>query len=436
MTNNILSTLFNWKKLALAIAVVGTCWIVTGQQSQVLALGDLQCGKFTITHNIPDYFLESNPNKSYRVTVSYAGDGGCTVCPGGLDLRDWGLQVNAPTGDQYIITPNPMTGPRTVTFNVSQASNPGFFSSMRNEFALRFFVKDVWGHCPVKEYEVLDNPPIECRDFRVYQERRIDSDGDGVGDQNAWCYAGDNACIDKDVNLMAEVKVFRNGVAAVGEQMAIGVTGRTGIGCTVDGSGLCKPPNGIGTLRSTGSKKLSLRSDSLNLASICTSAAFTVGSCGVEPQLCNINPTNLLITSPTDPNATEPQPYKLCDQVSDSLTTATGDSMKDLCIECIGGNEEGKEGVWTAVGCIPKDPETIVSVVVRLGLGMGGGFALLNILAAGFRLSVSQGNPKQTDEAKQQLTAALGGLLFIIFSVVLLHFIGYTVFKIPGFGEP
>lgn len=402
--------------------------------TQVSALGDLQCGKFRITHNIPDYFLRSNPNNSFSVTVSYEGDGGCNVCPGGLDYRDWGLQVfkGAIPGEQSVVTPNPLVGPRTVTFNINQASNPGFFGTTRENFALRFLVKDVWGHCPIKDYQVLDDYPIECRDFRVYQERQIDTDGDGVGNQNAWCYAGDNACIDKDINLMVEAKVFRNGAPAVGEVFTFGLPGRTGISCTTDGNGLCKPPNGYGSIGSTGSKQIHLRD--LNLQAVCRSSNFTVGSCGVQPELCNVNPTDL--NNNTGTQSSDPQPYRLCDQISDSLTTASGENMKQICIECVGGTDDGREGIWTAVGCIPKDPETIVSVVVRLGLGMGGGFALLNILAAGFRLSVSQGNPKQTDEAKQQLTAALGGLLFIIFSVVLLHFIGYTVFKIPGFGEP
>jgi len=127
--------------------------------------------------------------------------------------------------------------------------------------------------------------------------------------------------------------------------------------------------------------------------------------------------------------------YRICDQINTNLTTPEGANAKQRCIECVGGDELGREGIWTAVGCIPRDPETIVKSMLRLGLGMGGGFSLIIILASGFVLSVSQGEAKRIDEAKQWLTSALVGMLFIIFSVTLLHFIGYTIFRIPGFGE-
>ncbi len=137
---------------------------------------------------------------------------------------------------------------------------------------------------------------------------------------------------------------------------------------------------------------------------------------------------------PIDPN--QPYQYKICDQINGDLMSPEGGSAKDACLQCVGGNELGREGIWTAIGCIPRDPEKIVKSLLRLGLGMGGGFALIIILASGFVLSVSQGEPNRINEAKQWLTSALVGMLFIIFSVTLLHFIGYTIFRIPGFGGP
>ena len=98
------------------------------------------------------------------------------------------------------------------------------------------------------------------------------------------------------------------------------------------------------------------------------------------------------------------------------------------------GGDTGTEGIWTAIGCIKRDPTEIVQNLLRVGLGMGGGVALLMILAAGFLFSISQGDPKRTGQAKELVTAAVSGLLFIIFSVVILQFIGYTVLQIPGFG--
>lgn len=143
---------------------------------------------------------------------------------------------------------------------------------------------------------------------------------------------------------------------------------------------------------------------------------------------------NCLTTKPKPIDPNQPYEYKICDQINGDLLTPEGGSAKDACLQCVGGNELGREGIWTAIGCIPRDPEKIVKSLLRLGLGMGGGFALIIILASGFVLSVSQGEPNRINEAKQWLTSALVGLLFIIFSVTLLHFIGYTIFKLPGFG--
>jgi len=93
-----------------------------------------------------------------------------------------------------------------------------------------------------------------------------------------------------------------------------------------------------------------------------------------------------------------------------------------------------KPGIYTAIGCIGADSESIVTRLVRIGLGIAGGVALLMILAAAFMFSTSQGDPKKAGEAKELITSAVLGLIFIIFSVTLLQFIGVTVLQIPGFG--
>ena len=46
---------------------------------------------------------------------------------------------------------------------------------------------------------------------------------------------------------------------------------------------------------------------------------------------------------------------------------------------------------------------------------------------------MSRGNPDKVNDAKEQLTAAIVGLLFIIFSLVFLEFIGLDILGIPNF---
>ena len=57
------------------------------------------------------------------------------------------------------------------------------------------------------------------------------------------------------------------------------------------------------------------------------------------------------------------------------------------------------------------------------------------ILVGAFMLSVSQGDPNKTKEAKEIITSAIIGLLFVIFSVTILQFVGVEILHIPGFGE-
>jgi hypothetical protein len=94
-----------------------------------------------------------------------------------------------------------------------------------------------------------------------------------------------------------------------------------------------------------------------------------------------------------------------------------------------------KPGIYTSLGCIGASSETIVTQLVRIGLGIAGGVALLMILAGAFIFSTSQGEPKKASEAKELITSAVLGLIFIIFSVTILQFIGVTILRIPGFGQ-
>jgi hypothetical protein len=66
---------------------------------------------------------------------------------------------------------------------------------------------------------------------------------------------------------------------------------------------------------------------------------------------------------------------------------------------------------------------------------MSGAIVLIMILAGAFMLSTSQGDPKKTQDAKELITSAIIGLLFIIFSITILQFVGVSILRIPGFGE-
>lgn len=115
--------------------------------------------------------------------------------------------------------------------------------------------------------------------------------------------------------------------------------------------------------------------------------------------------------------------YDVCSQIEE------GSDQYIACVECF-----GNDSVWTAVGCIPSNPESVIKTIITIGLAAGGGIVLIMILVGSFMLSVSQGDPNKTKEAKEIITSAIIGLLFVIFSVTILQFIGVSILHIPGFG--
>ncbi len=120
--------------------------------------------------------------------------------------------------------------------------------------------------------------------------------------------------------------------------------------------------------------------------------------------------------------------FNLCQQIS-GTDSETAEQLQK-CINCT-----EQDGVWTALGCIPTKPDNMMKVIIKIGLLIGGGVATLIILAGSFMLSISQGDPQKTSEAKEMITAAIIGLIFIIFSVSILQLIGVQILQIPEFGR-
>lgn len=87
----------------------------------------------------------------------------------------------------------------------------------------------------------------------------------------------------------------------------------------------------------------------------------------------------------------------------------------------------------TAVGTISTNPTSnnyLVKTIFRISLSLVGGIAVLLIMLSGFRIISSQGNPEKLQGAKEQLTAAIIGLLFVIFAYSILSFIGVDLLSV------
>ncbi len=90
-------------------------------------------------------------------------------------------------------------------------------------------------------------------------------------------------------------------------------------------------------------------------------------------------------------------------------------------------------GVNTGLGQINPDPVEVVSIILRYLLGISGGLFLLIFIRAGYRMITSQGNPEAIKEARESITSAVVGFIFLLFSFIVLEIIGVDLFQLPGF---
>lgn len=112
-------------------------------------------------------------------------------------------------------------------------------------------------------------------------------------------------------------------------------------------------------------------------------------------------------------------PAKICILNDPSCTTAQA-------LPC----DPDKPSIKTAIGCIHTNPGDLIQDVLKFAIGIGGGLAFLMMLLGAFQMLTSAGNPETLAAGKDRLTSAIIGLLFVIFSVLLLQIIGVDILGI------
>lgn len=83
---------------------------------------------------------------------------------------------------------------------------------------------------------------------------------------------------------------------------------------------------------------------------------------------------------------------------------------------------------------ITKDPGPVTSAAVvtilNFAIGMAGGVAFLLMIFGSYRLIFAGGNPESIQRGGEVITAAIIGLLVIVFSVLILRFLGIAILGI------
>lgn len=83
-------------------------------------------------------------------------------------------------------------------------------------------------------------------------------------------------------------------------------------------------------------------------------------------------------------------------------------------------------------GYISTDPAKFIIKIFTFILASAGGIALLLIIIAGYKIITSKGKPDNIQQGRDQLIAAIVGLIFILFSLVIFQLVFADILKIPG----
>lgn len=91
----------------------------------------------------------------------------------------------------------------------------------------------------------------------------------------------------------------------------------------------------------------------------------------------------------------------------------------------------GGRDVDTAFGPFPTTPWEFANRFVTIAIGVAGGVSFLLMVYGSFRLMFAAGNPESIQQGRQIITAAIIGLIVILFSVFLLRLIGISILGLP-----
>lgn len=84
----------------------------------------------------------------------------------------------------------------------------------------------------------------------------------------------------------------------------------------------------------------------------------------------------------------------------------------------------------TAIGDIPTDIQGFAARILEIAIGLAGGLALILMVIGSVRVLTSSGDQQKLAAGRDMIVAAVAGLLFLIFSVLILRFIGIQILNL------
>lgn len=133
-----------------------------------------------------------------------------------------------------------------------------------------------------------------------------------------------------------------------------------------------------------------------------------------------------------------------CMQSVDAPAAPTEDECKKDSSKCTKGGgqrclagpgtpDPNGTGILTAIGCIPTEPKALVEGLLKYGTVAAAAIAFILMLLGALGMITAEGNPEVIKNSQERFYAAIIGLLFIIFAVLLMQVIGVDILGLPGF---
>lgn len=88
--------------------------------------------------------------------------------------------------------------------------------------------------------------------------------------------------------------------------------------------------------------------------------------------------------------------------------------------------------IRTGIGNLSTNPVDFLTDIFALALGIAGFGGFIMLIYGGYVLMMSQGDKTKIQNAREIITSTILGILFIVFSLVILEFIGVDVLRLPG----
>lgn len=120
--------------------------------------------------------------------------------------------------------------------------------------------------------------------------------------------------------------------------------------------------------------------------------------------------------------------------LNDPRKEALSKSWRNGYISCLACTTYG--GYPSALGCVSmQDPARFISeLVTGIGLSIAGLVALCGLIISAIQFQLSQGDSTKIQKAQKRMVQFGTGLLFIIFSALILRIIGVNILGIYGLG--